>query len=69
LYRLAVTNYLAYGQVIRANVDLNRFSLLESLHIRRPSGIREERELWKGLRELSSFGSEGIDLSYEAPKS
>lgn len=67
-YGLTTTNYLSYGQIIRASVDLNRFDLLDSLHIRQPSGIREEREIWRGLRELSAFGSEGVEFSYEEPK-
>jgi hypothetical protein len=63
-YLLAKTNYITYGQLIRASVDLNRFALLTALRIPIPAGIREERALWSALRQLSSFGTDDVELSY-----
>ncbi len=63
-YLLAKTNYITYGQLVRASVDLNRFALLTALRIPIPAGIREERALWSALRQLSSFGTEDVELSY-----
>jgi len=62
---LAKPSYLAYGMIVRATIDLHRFTLLEGLHLRRPTGIRSERRLWRGLRELSSFSTQEIELSYD----
>lgn len=68
LYLLAVTNYLSYGEVVRAAIDLNRFALLDSLQLRRPAGNRDEVALWRGLRRVSVRGGRDFDLSYEKPK-
>ncbi|HEX3549441.1 MAG TPA: hypothetical protein VHT53_03660, partial [Candidatus Elarobacter sp.] len=66
-YSLAVANYLSYGEIVRAAVDLNRFGLLKELHVELPDGIRQERATWAALRQLSSFGAPGIEMSYEHP--
>ncbi len=68
-YRLAVTNYLSYGELVRAIVDLNRFALLKRLHIALPIGIRDERRVWSALRRVASFGEDDVELSYEHPPS
>jgi hypothetical protein len=64
-YLVAVENYLIFADVVKSAVDLFRFNLLESLHIRQPTGIREERALWTSLQDLSTFGKEGLALSYQ----
>jgi hypothetical protein len=66
-YRLAVTNYLAYSELVRAIIDLNRFALLDRLHVARPNGIRDERRLWVMLRRVSTLGEDDVELSYEHP--
>jgi hypothetical protein len=64
-YELAVENYLIFADVVKSAVDLFRFRLLKRLHIPPPSGLRQERELWSALQDLSTFGKEGLEISYQ----
>lgn len=64
-HSLATTNYLAYGSVVRATVDLYRFTLLRELHLPLPSSLRQERVLWDALRGVA-LGNP-IELGYEHP--
>jgi hypothetical protein len=64
-YRLAVTNYLSYGALVRATVDLNRFALLSALHVALPKDLKQERALWSALGEVSEFGSDEVELVYD----
>lgn len=64
-YRLAVENYLVFADVVKSAVDLFRFQLLKSLRVPTPTGIRQERELWASLQDLSTFGKEGLEMSYQ----
>ena len=63
-YRAAVENYVGFGEIVRTSVDLYRLELLDALHIRRPSGLREERAIWETLQRVVSFGQEWVDISY-----
>lgn len=65
LYAICVTNYLAYADLARSAIELYRFDLLQALHLALPQGIRQERELWRTLSQISRYGSENIELSYE----
>jgi hypothetical protein len=65
LYKLAEANYISYGQIVRASVDLNRFALLRALHIALPSGLREERTLWWALQQISAFSNSNVELGYD----
>jgi hypothetical protein len=65
LYFLACQNYLSYGEVVRACIDVNRFALLNQLAIRQPSSLREERMLWSTMSHLAFSGSDSFELSYE----
>jgi hypothetical protein len=58
-YRAAVAAAVAYGEGIRAAVDLHRFTLLEALHLPLPATPEEEREL---NRRLSRFLLQGVPL-------
>jgi hypothetical protein len=64
-YELAVENYVAFTELVRASVDLYRFQLLQQLHIALPGGIRDERATWQALQRLSTYGRESVDLSYQ----
>lgn len=48
-YEGAVTQGRAYGQTIRAAVDLHRFDLLSALHLPLPADPGEERQMWAQL--------------------
>jgi hypothetical protein len=63
-YRAAVESYVGFGEVVRTSVDLYRLELLDALHIRRPSGLREERVVWQALQGVVSYGQEWVDVSY-----
>jgi hypothetical protein len=62
-YRGAVAAAFAYGEGIRAAIDLHRFDLLGALHLPLPRTLEEERAL---NRDLSSFLRQGwpVDLAY-----
>jgi hypothetical protein len=63
-YELAIENYSALADLIRAIVDLFRFELLKSLHVAPPAGIRQERAVWAALGDLAS-GTTGVEISYQ----
>jgi len=63
-YRLAVTSYAAFGDLMRTSVDLYRFTVLRAMHIPLPKGIREERRTWKALQNLTVLGQDDVELSY-----
>jgi hypothetical protein len=58
-YRSAVAAAIAYGEAIRAAVDLHRFTLLEALHLPLPATLEEERSV---NGELSRFLLQGVPL-------
>ena len=64
-YLAAVENYVAFGETVRTSIDLYRLELLDALHIRQPSGLRDERALWRALQRVSSFGEEWLDIGYQ----
>ena len=66
-YLSAGANYLAYGEVVRAAIDVNRFSLLNALDIKLPGSLREERSLWAAMSGLAYSGGESVEFSYEHP--
>jgi len=68
-YRLAVTSYAAFSDVMRTSVDLYRFSVLRAMHIPLPKGLREERRIWRTLQNLTVFGQDDVELSYAEDKS
>lgn len=67
-YRLGVTAYVTFAQVVRSAVDLYRFELLRALHVALPADLARERRLWDALNRISAYG-ERVDLRYEHPES
>jgi hypothetical protein len=67
-YFLACENYRAYGEVVRACVDLNRFALLHALDIPLPMSTRDERRIWGILSRAAVSAIENVELSYEHQK-
>jgi hypothetical protein len=65
LYMLVGTNYLAFADLVRSGVDLYRFDLLTSLHVRLPQSLDEEKELWQKIQRIASFGEPDQHLSYQ----
>lgn len=55
-YSLGFTNYLAFAQMVRSGIDLNRFDLLRALHVPLPAGLEQERRLWDALSQLAQYG-------------
>jgi hypothetical protein len=64
VYRLGCRSYLAFAQLIRSAVDLQRFDVLKALHIALPVDLKEERDLWDCLSSVVSFG-ETRELRYD----
>jgi hypothetical protein len=63
-YLAAVENYVAFGETVRTSIDLYRLEVLDALHVRQPSGLRDERVLWNALQQVSSFGEAWLDIGY-----
>lgn len=68
-YEGAVTQGRAYGQTIRAAVDLHRFDLLSALHIPLPADPGEERQIWAQLAAWLYNQDRGAvrELAYRHP--
>lgn len=67
-YELAVTNYMAFGDIMRTSVDLYRFTVLRAMHVPIPRSIREERLIWGTLQKLTIIGQEDVELTYAQDK-
>jgi hypothetical protein len=67
-YVAAVENYIVFGEVVRSSIDLHRLRLLDALHVRRPTGLRDERHIWSELQRVTAYGQESVDIGYrQAP--
>ena len=64
-YRLAVTSYIVFADLVRTGVDLYRLELLASLHVSPPGSLREERTKWNALGRVSAVGQHEQELSYQ----
>lgn len=49
VYRAAVAQARAYGDLVRVAYDAHRFRILDALHIPRPAHLAEEHALWGRL--------------------
>jgi len=58
LYLATCQNYLVFADLMRSSVDHFRFALLDDLHIRKPSGNREEVFLWRLLGGWMGYGND-----------
>ena len=65
-YRLACQSYSAFADLMRTSVDLYRFELLDSLHLRRPSGKDEENRLWLSIVQATAFEDSTQNFEYKA---
>ncbi|MDJ1483591.1 hypothetical protein QNI16_24040 [Cytophagaceae bacterium YF14B1] len=55
-YKIAIQSYRRFTEVVRSAIDLNRFKLLDLLHISTPDSSHTEREIWRSfLEERPSF--------------
>jgi hypothetical protein len=66
-YIAAVENYIVFGETVRSSVDLHRLRLLDALHVRRPTSLRDERYLWHALQQVTAYGQETVDIGYRHP--
>jgi len=64
VYFLALNSYRGLAEVMRSVVDLYRFKVLKNLHIRLPTDLKSERELWDRLDGFIGYGDE-ISLAFE----
>lgn len=69
LYRAAIESYMAFAELVRTAVDLYRFDLLKALRISRPHRLEQERQIWRNLNGIISFGLDWMDLGYEPERS
>lgn len=67
-YRIALQNYRAFADLLRASIDLYRLKLLGALHIRLPIGTAQERQIWTDLNQIIGFGDAEKEISYKHPK-
>jgi hypothetical protein len=52
-YLLALQTYRTYADLLRACIDVNRFSLLRALHVPLPGSAAQERRIWQALFDAS----------------
>jgi hypothetical protein len=64
-YRAAVAAADEYTTAMKTVIDLNRFTLYESLNVERPHDTREERRTNETLMQL--LGGERVHLRYRKP--
>ena len=56
-YNLAVQNYRAFADLVRASVDLYRLELLKELKLAQPESVAAEAQLWAALNRRMNYGS------------
>ena len=66
-YKIALQNYRAFADICRTAVDLYRFKLLDSLHVKRPNGNVHERQTWIQLNQLIGHGETNAQVAYHYP--
>lgn len=54
-YKIAVQNYLALSDLLRAAIDLYRLDLLRTLHLPLPANAEQERALWQVLEQRLGY--------------
>jgi hypothetical protein len=57
-YRIALRNYRAFSDLLRAAVDLYRLDLLKGLHIPLPANAAQECILWENLEQRTAYGDD-----------
>jgi hypothetical protein len=64
-YRNAVQAALSYAEKLKSAFDLYRWSVLDQLHILRPSDLQEERALWEQLTSMLYRGALPADSHFQ----
>ncbi|AXY73579.1 hypothetical protein D3H65_06110 [Paraflavitalea soli] len=62
-YQVAIQSYRGFTEVVRSAIDLNRFQLLQLLHIELPGDGATEKALWKKLET----GDDTLSYQHPAP--
>lgn len=62
-----VLEHAYYNSMIakRSAIDLYRFDVLESLHLRLPRSLEAERQLWVKIQQHAGFGEAQVSFRYE----
>jgi hypothetical protein len=55
-YQIALQNYRALSDLLRAAVDLYRLDLLKMLHVPLPANAEQERVTWENLEQRAAYG-------------
>jgi hypothetical protein len=55
-YFFLVESAKAYGDALRALVDVTRFDLAETMHLVVPTRADDERSMWSALSNLAAWG-------------
>jgi hypothetical protein len=61
------SSYAAFAEVARSAVDLNRFDLLDSLHLPLPQGSEDEAGIWQKFAELALLNEKTTPVTYRNP--
>jgi len=61
------SSYAAFAEVARSAVDLNRFDLLDSLHLPLPQGSEDEAGIWQKFAELALLDEKTTPVTYRNP--
>ena len=61
------SSYAAFAEVARSAVDLNRFDLLDSLHLPLPQGSEDEAGIWQKFAELALLNEKTTPITYRNP--
>jgi hypothetical protein len=64
LYLAACQNYLVFADQMRSAIDLYRTDLIDQLHLPRPSGNREEQDMWDRVGGWLGYADE-CDINYK----
>jgi hypothetical protein len=65
-YRGAVLSAIAYGEAVRASIDIHRFGIFEALHLPQPANPEEERRTNRRICDLWRQGLP-MTLPYASP--
>jgi hypothetical protein len=66
-YRAAAEQYRSFADVAMTTLDAFRFDLLHDLRLGAPADVEDERSVWEGLDQLSTYG-EIQNFRYEPAK-
>jgi hypothetical protein len=64
-YQVALQNFRAFADLLRATIDLYRLELLKLLHIPLPPDSQSERVVWDTLNRQKSYGEVESGIAYK----